>query len=216
MTTQAAPRVTQPAALVAAGVVATLVVALVLVFGVVRPPAVAPLDDPSFTGSVAFLDWRDESCIVVVRSDGAQEEVHCGDLGGELVGWSDAGLHLRRWGASDRELVTVDPDTGAVEQRRDASGVGSTDPHGGRDRLETRHDDQLEVRVNGRVVWTVEADDRYEVRAAWPSPDGDRVVLQDSADRLLLVPADGSAPPVLWTEDVEPYATIVWRDAPAP
>ncbi|MEX0835839.1 MAG: hypothetical protein WD010_07090 [Nitriliruptor sp.] len=112
--------------------------------------------------------------------------------------------------------MTIDPDSGEVVHRSDADGADFLDPHRGHDLAEVRDGGQLEVRVDGQVLWTTDADERYSIHGTWPSPDGAWVALQDSADRLLLVPADGSAEPVVWTEDVDGYATIVWRDVSAP
>jgi hypothetical protein len=75
---------------------------------------------------------------------------------------------------------------------------------------------RLVVRDGGTVLWSVAARGSYEVAAGWTSPDGRWVALQDTADRLLLVPADGSRDPVVWAEDLDPFVPIVWRGKELP
>ncbi|MEX1176937.1 MAG: hypothetical protein WEB09_00615 [Nitriliruptor sp.] len=205
------------ALLVAAGVVATAVVAAVLAFGVVQPPQLDPLEDPSFDGAVAYLSWRDEPCVTTVAPDGAQDEVWC-DRGGELVAWTDAGLVVRSW-EPDGTLLRIDPATGDELGGPDLEAIGDRHTSPRPDVVgpaAAGRDGELEVRLDGRTLWSVEADERYEVTGGWRSPDGAWVALLDSADRLLLVPADGSAPPVVWSEDVEPHVDLVWRGTQVP
>jgi hypothetical protein len=206
-------RARHPLALVAAAVVVVLVVGLVLLFGVVRPPVLAPLTDPRFDGAVAFTEWDREACVTVLEADGTREQVWCDEFGGELVAWAEEGLVVRTWPGDREELVTIDPASGEV-----LGSVGGHADEGYWREPEVRpgraRDGRLEVRHDGVVLWSTEADDRYEVTAGWLSPDGAWVALQDSAERLLVVPTDGSAPPSVWADDVEPYATLVWRGTP--
>lgn len=207
----------QPLALVAAAVVAAATVAGVLLFGVVHPPELATFDDPGFGGALAVAAWDERWCITVVDRDGARE-LRCDEEGDDLVAWSDEGIEVLRWLPHGEQRVTFDPATGEEVAREDVSeraSDGTWWPEADLGPV-APHDGTLEVRVDGEVVWRVEARDPYEVTAGWVSPDGAWVALQDSAERLLLVPADGSAPPAVAAEDVPAYATLVWRASPAP
>jgi hypothetical protein len=207
------PSTRDPRWFLAAALLAVIVVALVLILGVVRPPPLAALDEPSFDGAVAYVAWDREPCLHVLAADGARSEVRCDPQLGELLAWPETGIVLRSWRGDRPQLETVDPQTGTVVDRVDAaepegdgwwpvSDLGPAGPD---------RDGRLEVRYRGTAVWSVEAHGDYEVTAGWGSPDGRWVALQDSADRLLLVPADGSAAPAVWAEDVEGYSPLVWR-----
>jgi YD repeat-containing protein len=204
----------RPLALVAAGIVATVIVALVLLVGVVRPPPLEPFTDPSFDGAAAVASWERDWCVSVIDADGARTQVRCDQQGGELVGWTDEGIVVRTWVGDREQETTLDPTSGEVVvtvDRPDAELEGWW-PEPDLPSVGAR-DGRLEVRHDGEVLWSVDADEPYEVTAGWESPDGRWVALQDSAERLLLVPTDGSAPPAVWAEGVEPYATVVWRGA---
>jgi hypothetical protein len=211
-TSEDAPR--RPIVLVAAAVVAVLTVVVVLVFGVVRPPELATFDDPAFDGAMAVATWEDDWCVQVVDGDGARE-LTCDRDGGELVAWTGDGIEVLRWLHDREELVTLDPATGDAVARRDVSDDPGDESWWVEPDIDTVtvRDGTLEVELDGEVLWRVETRDPYEVTSGWVGPDGDWVVLQDSADRLLLVPADGSAPPAVLAEDVSAYATLVWREA---
>lgn len=195
--------------LVAAAALAAVVVALVLTLGVVRPPALDALDDPSFDGAVALVTWDRGPCLVVVGPDGESSEIRCDDDLGEVVAWTDEGIVLRTWGGSSPSLVTVDADTGeTVTRRTGGDEVRWPEPDVDPARVEEGH---LIVRDGDTELWSVPARGSYEVTAGWTSPDGRWVALQDAADRLLLVPAEGSGAPVVWAENVDPYTPVVWR-----
>ena len=66
------------------------------------------------------------------------------------------------------------------------------------------------MRVDGEVVWEVDAPDAYTIDAAQRSDDGRLVLLQDSARRVLVVPADGSAAPRVWLEDEASWRPLAW------
>jgi hypothetical protein len=196
--------------LVAAAVLATVVVGLVLVFGVVRPPALEALTDPDFDGAVAVVTWDREPCLRVVGPDGGVSEVRCDGELGELVAWTEEGIVLRTWRGAGPELETVDARTGETIARRDDGDDASAWPEPDVDAARVE-DGRLLVRDGSTELWSVAARGGYEVLAGWTSPDGRWVALQDAADRLLLVPADGSAAPVVWAEDIEGHSPIVWR-----
>jgi hypothetical protein len=72
--------------------------------------------------------------------------------------------------------------------------------------------DDLEVRLDdGTVLWRTAAHDSYRISGGWPSPDGQFVTLLDDAERLLIVPADGSQEPRIWAEDVDGWYQLVWQ-----
>jgi hypothetical protein len=195
--------------LVAAAVLAAVVVGLVLAFGVVRPPALERLADPDFDGAVAVVTWDREPCLLVVGPDGASSEVRCDDQLGELVAWTDEGIVLQTWHGAGPELETVDASTGETIARE----AGDDDELWPEQDIEPAwvEDGRLVVRDGSTELWSVAASGGYEVTAGWTSPDGRWVALQDTADRLLLVPADGSRDPVVWAGDLDPYSPIVWR-----
>jgi hypothetical protein len=201
----------RPVALVAAAALVVVVVGLVLTFGVIRPPALSPLDAPGFDGAVAFTEWGREACVVTVTADGTRTPAWCDAQGGELVGWPERGLVVRSWRHELEQLVTIDPATG--EELASVSADGASDPGWPEPELgpSVVRAGRLEVRYDDQVLWSTEARDPYEVTAGWVSPDGTWIALQDTAERLLVVPADGSAPPQVWAEDVSPYVPIVWR-----
>lgn len=207
----------QPYALVAAAVVAIVVVGLVLTVGVARPPTLATIaEDPAVTppGAVALYGWTDgESCLTVVTPDGSTDRPWCSQEGADLVGWTDRGVVLQTYGAGDEVELVIDPDDGEVvasraatgEYRSDgqASAVVSSRSRGGGD---------LEVRLHdGTVLWRTEAPDTYRIGAGWHSPDGRSVALLDNAERLLIVPADGSQEPRIWAEDVSAWYQLAWQ-----
>ena len=200
--------------LIGAAVLLIGVVGAVVVIGVNRPPALATLadePDPAVTGEVAWAGWTGErNCLWVAQVDGHVRDLRCGDLEGDLVGWTEDGLMITRW---DGRMLTVDAETGAT-----ASRSGTFEP------VETvatvvrveRHDGQvlviLETPAGPDVeLWRTEAAEAYDVHASSLSPDGDWVALVDSAQRLLVAPADGSAPPRVWASGVDVWHAPVWE-----
>ncbi len=211
--------------LIGAGVALVATVVLVLVFGVARPPAVTALADdpnPPPPGAVAWTSWHDdEQCLHVAAPDGATRELRCSrDGGGEILGWDEDGIILIDHGPA-QELVAVDPTTGEVVERRspdDPERAADREPRPlGSGGVDSRYDDGvLTVRhVDDDVVlWEVEAPENYRIGQGAVSPGGDWVVLLDGVGRLLLVPADGSAAPRMWTETGPSWQVPVWEGTP--
>lgn len=209
----------QPLVLVAAAVLTVVVVGLVLVFGVTRPPQLATItDEPVVTppARLATHGWEDgEHCVTVVEVDGTTRRPWCSPDGAELVGWTDRGVVLRAYGHGAEDLdLTIDPDDGEVVASERGWSDLFTGDRGGDAVTSSRASggDVLEVRSgDGTLLWRVEAPDSYTVSYGWRSPDGTAIALFDSADRLLLVPADGSSEPRVWAEDVSGRYEVAWE-----
>jgi hypothetical protein len=200
--------------LIAAGVLVLLVVGAVLVFGVQRPPALDTLADapePGPDAGIAYVVERpDGGCVEIARPDGTVVGPWCDRRGGELVGWTDEGLLLRYWDGTEAVRI-LDPETGEVVGR--ARDRAWREPYDHHDVWTEHRDGELIVRLDedDTELWRVEVTDRYEIRTSATSEDGAWVAMVDSADRLLVVPADGSAPPRVWTTDVSSWQWPVWE-----
>lgn len=207
-------------ALILAAVLVVVVVALVLIFGVARPPelaAMADQPDPAPPASVAWTRWDDGfACVDTLTPDGMVAEVACELEGGQILAWDADGIALWVWGP--REMIEVlDPATGEVVDTLAASGQRLDE--GPMDALRVRHDDgtlTVHLRDTGEMLWEVDAHQNYRVRAGARSPDGDWVAMFDSAGRLLVVPADGSMAPRVWHETEEHWQAPVWEGSPLP
>jgi hypothetical protein len=200
--------------LIGAGMLVILVVGAVLLFAVDRPPALRSLaeePDPAPTSSIAYItDQVDGTCVRLARSDATTVGPWCDRMGGELVGWDEEGLLLRRWDSVETVHV-LDPATGEI--------VGRTRDRAWREPdaipvvWSEHRDGELIVRLDedDTELWRVESGDRYEIRASARSADEAWVAMVDSADRLLVVAADGSAAPRVWTTDVASWQWPVWE-----
>lgn len=209
-------------ALLAAATLVVVVIALVLVFGIARPPALATLaeePEPALTASLAWSQWEDGgACLYVVAPSGEARQVGCDYDGEELVAWTDDGIAMLVWGPRDG-LELIDPDTGEVadtvafaghpEEWFDHAGgaVGSRTVDG--TLTVTLRDSDVEL-------WRVDAPETYGVNDGFLSPDGEWVVLVDRAGRLLLVPADGSSQPRVWHEVEQTWVRPVWEGTALP
>jgi hypothetical protein len=200
--------------LVGAGVLVLLVVGAVLVFGVVWPPALSTLADdpsPSPSSSIAYLtEQADGGCIRVAHPDGTTVGPWCDRMGGEVVGWNDQGILLRRWDGVET-VRAIDPETGEV--------VGRAPDRPWREPFDQAvvwteyRDGELIVRADegDAELWRVDATDPYEIRSSTMSADGTWIAMVDSAGRLLVVPADGSASPRVWVSGVADWSWPVWE-----
>jgi hypothetical protein len=207
-------------ALVAAAVLVVVVVVLVLLFGIARPPELATVQetpDPSPEASIAWSQWEDgDTCIHTADPQGATTEVGCGYEGQELVAWTEEGIIVLVWGP--REVAeAIDPATGEVVGQLDREPGEWFEPGGGA--VHSRHVDgtlTVTLRESGAVLWQVDAPENYSVDDGVLSPDGRFVVLVDRSERLLLVPADGSAEPRVWAEVEESWVRPVWEGSAVP
>lgn len=209
-------------ALAAAGLLLVVVVGLVLLFGIARPPALPSLadqPDPAPPAAVAWnsFDRDDGPCLYVARPDGTTESLAC-NLEGEVWAWDDDGIAVFAYGPRD-QLEIIDPVTGEVVDRREVDDVdGSERPVPSPDGIiSSRHSDgTLTVtRDDTRdVIWEVDAPEGYRVGQGAVSPDGVWVAMFDSAERLLLVPADGSTDPRVWAEDTTEWQIPLWEGTP--
>jgi hypothetical protein len=199
--------------LIAAAVLVVAVVGAVLLFGVERPPGLTRLADQPDPEPPAAVAWMGsggmETCVRIAWPEATVTEPWCDRAGGDLVGWTDEGILLHRWEGSE-SIRVLDPVSGEFVGR---SREGRWEPPYEQPAAWTeRRDGELIVRLDDdTVVWRVETTDRYEIRTSAISADGAWVAMVDSADRLLLVPADGSSPPRVWTEGVTAWQTPIWE-----
>jgi hypothetical protein len=207
------------AALAAAAALVVLVVVLVLFLGVARPPELASLaeqPEPAPSAAVVWMTWGpDGACLSVAHPDGSSEELVCNRDGAEVRAWTDEGIVLWGYGARD-EVRIVDPRTGETTTQRTAEAEVRPGPGVAEDVSARRDAGVLIVtrRDTGDVVWEVAAPEGYEVLGGAVSPDGDWIAMLDSTDRLLVVPADGTAAPRVWVEDAARWSVPVWEGTP--
>jgi hypothetical protein len=202
--------------LVAAGLVAVATVVLVATIGIARPPELAAVDAATRPDrSVALFGWRaDGSCLDLVAPDGTLRTVRCGlgEYGAPLV-WDGRGIGLLRYGPAGEELVFLDPADGVVAGRLALDeatlrgglrpmGLAATERDGG----------SLIVRdADGRIVWQVAAPETYRISGSAQDVSTGRLVLLDSARRLLVL-EPGASEPRVWVTDVGfDYAELLWE-----
>jgi hypothetical protein len=200
--------------LIGAGLLVLLVVGGVLLFAIERPPALDSLAEeplPAPTSRLAYLvEQPDGNCIRIAQPDGTTTGPWCDRAGGELVGWDDEGLLSRRWDGTERVRI-LDPETGEVLGR--AQDRAWREPFDQQVVWTERRDGELIVRLDedDMELWRVASPERYEIRSSSRSADGAWVAMVDSADRLLVLPADGSSGPRVWTTDVSQWTWPVWE-----
>lgn len=198
------------------------VAVLVFLFGIVRPPALAKYspDGARPSGGIAFVHRGDQGCgeLRVVHPDGSSLRGACESDIGDVVGWTSAGVQVQGWAGTGPTLALYDPATAElISVARSDGGLQAVAGEGvtvrrGRDGTMT-----VSAETTGKVLWTAHADGRYAVKSGSRSPDGAWFALVDSAGRLLLVPADGSAAPVVWSADAPDniWPGPVWEGARA-
>ncbi len=207
--------------LIAAGVLLAAVVGATVVFGVARPPALASVGDAGTfepSAGVAWLGWdRDRQCLHIALRDGTTSQPYCDRDGGEVIAWTSEGIVVASWTQSGAVHITVDPDTGAVIDRRTVSDDEQPFfdyPEGVRSYSDNGRT-TVELDMSGTVVWEVDAVETYMVYGGWVSPDGEWVTMHDSADRLLVVPTDGHADPLVWVDPFDGWQ-VVWEGTGEP
>lgn len=204
----------------AVGLIA-IVAVLVMVFGVVHPPALPSLKSAGVTppGGVAWTQWDDvDDCtaLMVARPDGSVDRLACDDNSGDVLAWTKAGVVTLSWVSSGAVLLTRDPISGEVVNRDSTTGDYAGDF--GSNVTSFRRDGKLVVTLEplGRELWTVAVRRGYEVRVGAMSPDGGWVAMTDTADRLLLVLATGGDP-VVWASGASnSWMAPVWEGTPIP
>ncbi|MBN2177693.1 MAG: hypothetical protein JW722_08605 [Demequinaceae bacterium] len=230
MTTKNSPTATKPTALprgdirylVAAATLVVAVIGLAMIFGIVRAPALDDLtQDRAPSLSIAWTEYNERSdCtdLMVARPTGVVESIVCSSSLDRVIGWPEDGLVTIAYGRDGDHLEVRDPVTGEalssqglntyVEKPKDDGGFAAT-----------RVDGLLVVADQwGTPIWEVEADARYEIGSIEVSPDGLWIAMSDSAERLLVLPSDGSSDPVIWATGVGGVFMVspVWEDTEPP
>jgi hypothetical protein len=214
-----------PVWLLAAAVLA--VAAGVLIFGVDWPPQVDTVTaDSPHTPSARIAWWtftNGRDCLDVADTDGFVRELTCIDVTGGLVGWTEQGILMKEEPGLAQAIFALDPDTGertvlerTVTPDHEPDPPAVTEREDGRLILSLDHTPPEPMapeatRLGRIVLWDVEAPQGYDVVRTLPSPDGTAIAIHDNADRLLVMPADGSAEPLLWHTDVPPRADLSWE-----
>lgn len=197
------------------------VVVLVLLFGVARPPQLPSVQEapsPSPEASVAWSQWEQGgSCIHTVDPQGRRTEVGCGYEGQELVAWNEDGIVMLVAGPR-RGGEIIDPDTGEIVGQIDAEpDEWRLGPPNGE--VHSRNLDgtlTVTLRDSGVELWQVDAPENYGINDGVLSPDGAWVAMVDRSQRLLVVPADGSVAPRVWTQLEESWVRPVWEGSAVP
>lgn len=202
--------------------IVVVVVVAIAAMGVHRLPAFVSLEDhPNLAlhGTVAYLhsDGPDGWCATVVDASGAhRKDLLCDEWSASPVDlrWTDDGqvlIELSRSYQAETTAKLIDPTSGSVT---DVTGSGIDTPPAGPTRK--RSADGAQIRVDdshgtaridvvdadGSVHPLLVAEGPEDYRFTDPewAPDDRFIVVRDSADRLLVVPTDGSPPGVLATD----------------
>ncbi|MDH3262115.1 MAG: hypothetical protein OEM81_10920 [Acidimicrobiia bacterium] len=213
--------------IVAAVSVLVVVTAIILIFGVIPLPDFPSLteqSDPSIPGTIAYVVHDRASCIYTVPASGGQPaEVWCGQYA-DVPGWTSDGLLVVTDYFAEPVYVLIDPATGS-EVDRVRIGTGSDGgpepypydlrrqrPDGAVVFTDWKGDGASTVRVRfadgtERAILTVENAPRdYNFSDAQWSPDGSRLLISDSAGRLIVAKAEGEANPRVVVRDQETWA----------
>ena len=188
----------------AAGAVAVVVVAVVLLFGVTTAPTFPSLYEegaPRIEGALAYVEYGGEDCVHVLDvASGESREVYCNDWVG-LDGW-DADGNLRVHPGNGREYVSIiDPNTGEVLEWDEFIPFDGPPPREPTTLRVRSHDGRTTLVYDGgdgeATLIDVEGPRNYSFWEFGMSDDGNYAWVCDSEDRILVVALDGSGGP--WT-----------------
>ncbi len=207
--------------LIAAGAVAVVVAAVVLVFGYTRPPGFPDMysdGGPSITGTFAYLEYGPEDCVWVFDvATGESRELYC-DNWAWPESWDDDGNLRVHAGNGHEQVLIVELATGDI--------IGTTDPWEGPPPDDEGGPPPEEVPIlrsrssDGRVTLThgtgpdavtvidIEAPRNYSFYAYGLTDDGNHAWVCDSEDRLLVAALDGNSEPWLVTDGV---SDPIWK-----
>lgn len=210
-------------ALGAAGLLVAAVTVVVVLFGVTAYPDVPRLaeqPEPAVSGQLAYLRYDREPCLHVVDGRGADREVRCGsDVEGGGLTWEDDHHLLVHRYRFDDEVLTIDVRTGEVTSVRPAT--RADEPRPLPDGLVERADGtRVSTTARGttatvelrdphgrtRTVLELEGPTGYRLDDARWTADGRWIVVRDSAERVLVLAADGDPAPRVWNTDTWDYA----------
>ncbi len=201
--------------LMAAGAVATITVAVVLLFGITSAPGFPSLYEagaPTIEGTLAYVEYGPDDCVHVLWvASGESREVYCDDWL-HLEGWDTDG-NLRIHSGNGREYVSVvDPATGEVLEWGDLVD-GDVPPPPFPDSLRARSREghvTLLYTVSGKETTLIDTTGPRDY-GLWEYgiiTDQEFAWVYDSEDRVLVVALDGSGGPWVVTEGV---SQLAWK-----
>ena len=199
----------------AAGCVAAITVAVVLLFGISAAPEFPSLyaaGAPIIEGELAWVEYGPDDCVHLQDvASGESREVYC-DHWLHIVGW-DADGHLRIQSGNGREYVSViDPATGDVLEWGevvDGDIPPPPEPRSLRARSSDGHATLIYDGPSGEATLIdVEGPRNYMFFEYGITADGDHAWACDSEDRILVVRLDGTGGPWVVAEDV---SQPMWR-----
>ena len=201
------------AALVAAGALVLVVVAVVVTFGVVRPPDLDSITQgPPVTGAVAWTQWEGErTCVMAATPDGQVTRVRCDRDYADLRAWTDEGIIIHRWSGSGSDVV-IDPVSGQVIESRPIP-EGEQPIYTG-EAITSYHEDGMlivEDLETDDELWRIAIASVYRVHGGTASPDGRWIAAGDSAGRLLVFDRESGSGPRVWVTDVDVGWMVVWQ-----
>ena len=195
--------------LTAAGAVAVLIVAVVLLFGVTTAPEFPSLygeGEPTVEATVAYVEYGRSDCVHVLDvASGDSREVFC-DNWLHLEGWdSDGKLRIHSGNGRDHVSV-VDPDTGEVLDWGEFFG-DEPPPREAPLSLRSRSDEgQVTLFYSGdgteTTIIDVAGPRDYHFWDYGITHDGTYAWVCDSEEQLLLVALDGTGGPWLVADGV--------------
>ncbi len=222
MTSDSAPRPQRDVRLlIAAVVMAAAVVVAVFTLGVERPPELPLLQasqDAPPAASIAWTSWAEnEQCLYVAEPNGTYSAVRCG-IEGELVAFNaEVTLELMGYGGGPgrtTNVTTIDRQSGEIVDTRATDQV--LEYNDWQQASWVRDGDELVVRYNNRDVWRVSSRASYTVFMTRVSPDGEHIVVADSANRIILLTVAGDVPARVWVAPERArnrfgFNTVLWE-----